>query len=267
MKRLFKFTLLIAVVMWLLALMNDGGQGLRVLAFEKLSAQPTSQAIPPSTEAMSLSEKVSLENDAMLQWAKELDELVIQAGNVFSLDQWFKELPDDGQAKPADTDLEQIGSLLLQTGLQAGLEVGERATHPVLPAMAEPGYDLEFRQGQQDFTLRNPHNYEVSGKVEVHGGQASFQWMGYGPSLWKKREIKVEVEEFAQGDLKVEDHALGTKSRTIPGYPGRLVHVYAVSDDSMELLYQNYYAPQANLIYESKRSSEATRTGESGGNP
>ncbi|WP_059051551.1 VanW family protein [Paenibacillus senegalimassiliensis] len=267
MKRLFKFTLLVAMVMWLPTLINYGGQGLRVLAFEELSVQSSSQAIPSSTEALSLSEKVSLENDAMLQWAKQLDELVIQAGNVFSLDQWFKELPDNGQAKPADTDLEQIGSILLQTGLQAGLEVGERATHSVLPATAEPGYDLEFRQGEQDFTLRNPHNYEVSGKVEVHGGQASFQWMGYGPSLWKKKEITVEVEEFAQGDLKVEDHALVTKGRTIPGYPGRLIHVYAVSDGGKELLYQNYYAPQANLVYEPKRSSEATRIGESGGNP
>lgn len=268
MKRLFKFMLLIAAFLWLPTLIQHGGAGLNVLAFgEQPAVQAAVQAAAKSQDALSLSEKISLENDAMVLWAKQLDELVIQAGSIFSLDQWLNELPDEGRAKPGDADLEQIGSTLLQTALQAGLEVGEHTIHPKLPDTVEPGYDLEFRQGQQDFTLRNPHNYEVSGKVEVNGRQASFQWVGHASGLWERKEIKVEMEELPQGSLKVEDHALGTRSRMIPGYPGRLIQVYAISADSKELLYQNYYAPQANLIYEPKRSIEAAGTGESGGNP
>ncbi|GEM_PF-2962225 len=257
MKSWSKFTLLVVTVAFLPILMltevSASRESVRSASQPKDRLQSDTavgSAVSPRLKDLSLEAKFNLDSPSMQRWAEQLDSLSIQPDGVFSLYHWATDVVSSHGLNPDDETLERIGSALLYTAVQAGLEVGVHASHKQLPASLEPGFDLDFRYGEQDFMIFNPHTFAVKGALDTIGTQARFKLQGSTSASWTPAEIAVQSEVFEPERIRLEDHAEGAQARTVQGRPGQLVKVYGMAGGERQLLYKHYYAPQASLVYE-----------------
>lgn len=183
-------------------------------------------------------------------WIAELNGLSLQPGQNFSLAVWSVQLETHNGFQEDCEVLEGIATLLMQTAVQARLEIGERHQHPQLPADTAPGFDVSFRGKTQDFILRNPHRYPVQFQADLTDKVSGVRLYALVPEAQNPAELRITEEIVTPGERVVEDHGQDALARSIPGKEGKLITVSELrSDGTEQLLYKDYYALEAAVTY------------------
>jgi len=156
----------------------------------------------------------------------------IGAEQTFSFQEWMK----ISKLQPDENAFNQLASLFMETGLKAGLIVGERYIHLEMPEYANPGFDVSVTPKTRDLKMHNPYKFDVVWELSDDNGIPVAQMSGKAGSLWAAPKIEVKPTVFAPDTVVLIDFANTTPQR---GREAQLVKVY----EGSKLLYKDFYAP------------------------
>jgi hypothetical protein len=184
--------------------------------------------------------------DSIAPWLKAIQEVKLEAGARFSVNDWVKQVMKTQKIEVFEQDLSYLSCLLYEAGLKAGLEAGDRYLHKELPAYANPGFDVSFEPDREDLTLLNPWDFPIQVGVS-NAGSPVLQLTGTASAKWAAAALETAKEAFPADKIVVVDYSLtgGGEVKRQDGKEGYLIKVYKAGKDKepKTLLYKDYYAP------------------------
>ncbi|XID92581.1 VanW family protein [Paenibacillaceae bacterium WGS1546] len=226
---------------------------------EALSAEPAEAEIPESVDKVSASGGTLLSQarspvtlDGNLAGTEELFS-VIPAGQTFSYQEWMLE----SKAQVDEDGYSQLASLLFETAVKAGLEVGERYVHAKLPDYANPGFDVAVSPRKKDLKLHNPYSFDVAWTLEIENGVPAARMIAQDEGEWTAPRIEVQRTDYLPDTVVLVDFG---RSLPAKGDPGALVKVF----DGNELLYKDFYPPRAEEMLLAPTAAERSGLTHSG---
>jgi vancomycin resistance protein YoaR len=186
-------------------------------------------------------------------WLTALAHLQILPGDLFSYNQWMGQTAKANGFEGNQAEHSHIAGLLYEAAVRAGLEVGERNTHLVMPKYAAIGFDTVIESGKKNLTIANLQSYAITVEVDITGNDATLRLVGNPTAEWKAPHIQINQEKFAPDSLILIDYSLGgaiSENVRQAGTEGLLVKVICDCSKRGEskLFTKDYYAPQPTVI-------------------
>ncbi|MGN7358067.1 VanW family protein [Paenibacillus sp. SAF-054] len=186
-------------------------------------------------------------NDRMLNVLGRLQNVEIRPNTQFSMNQWLELNKFEKKQGKEGEDIAYTASLLYESAVKAGMEIGERHLHRQLPPYAAPGFDVYIEPADHDLTFYNSLGFSIFISVKkTIDGMPQIIFEGQPAAGWKQPQINVNTKKYAPKNFEVTDAKLAPNAISVKsaGTEGLMIEV----TDGTRKISRDFYAPQPAVV-------------------
>jgi hypothetical protein len=175
------------------------------------------------------------------------DNYSLLPSKVFSFHEWYMK----NKLKVSKNAQSAFASTLYELAIRSGLEIGERHIHLQLPTFSKPGFDVEIKGKEKDFSIRNPYRYAVIFKVTIENQTPILQLFKNDSTEFKAPLVTVDNKVIPFDKVMLTAKGKNTLSANLStvGANGAIIKVFVTpAGKTKQFLARDYYPPRSQTV-------------------